>query len=674
MQLAPLPEERSDEKANLVPCVGDSPVLTTGKSGQYNLLDRDRRTLSELIAFTLYNFPLGVVLGVSVTLLSLEAETLAPENSSLLLGIFCVLAGVAQLVCPPLGKLSDRCRSKWGKRTPYMTAFTVPAMLSFVLMWYASTSRSLYGYVFAYTMMMVCVSAAQTASLGFVADMVPPQQRGEASGVSGAMWLLGALAGNFCLQSVAFINFRLLYAVLPVMLFLAWAVMVMVVSERDTSQDEITASDEMSLYAELKDCFYIGTTSHGTDFFFVVLGRTFYYCSVASQIFIFFYIRDFLTQDRNILTYNMAGVAIVCYCIGVVGSLGIGALSDVPGYGRKRMVYLSCIVMCAACVMLLFFPYVCNGNFDLPKKTNAKTSSFFRYVEERSRRRPYAPSAAARTFKLQELAGSDVEQKEDQSFLEDEVSEARGEFDEDMNVDSSKMQEDVVSVNDKHLARSRTPRHHQHHNGKIENNHRRKSAPAVASHEDVASASSLLDADHAEQLENNKHPTPTLLARSATTGLLSSFFELDHAVEARKKLRRLHDAFINVPWQEPQYRETRGWCYIFLTAMVYALGNGAFIAVDCALALDTLPNKENATTKLGVWSTSHFIGFAIGPIFYGVYLHYAAHINDESASLTDLLSAEPTQFNYLGYALTFSTAMVFQLICALLVFKIKGST
>lgn len=42
-----------------------------------------------------------------------------------------------------------------------------------------------------------------------------------------------------------------------------------------------------------------------------------------------------------------------------------------------------------------------------------------------------------------------------------------------------------------------------------------------------------------------------------------------------------------------------GWMWVYLTAMVYALGNGAFISVDYALALDTLPDVSRATQSLG---------------------------------------------------------------------------
>eukprot|EP00392_Amoebophrya_sp_AT5.2_P005404 g5413.t1 len=526
------------------------------------------RASAELLAYTLFNFPFGVVLGCSVTLLSLESEKLAPGNSSIMLGLFCVLAGVAQLVCPPLGKLSDRCRSAYGKRRPYMTVFTFPTIAAFFGLWHFSLKANLAGYVLSLLVMMICLSAAQTASLGIIADLVPDAQRGEASGYSGASWLLGALAGNFCLQSVAYIDFHLLYGVMAATLFLAWLTVMLVVQERDTSNDPPPAT-ELSLLEDLFDCFHLDT-SGGYDFAFVVLGRAFYYASVASQAFIFFYIRDFLTSDRHAITYNLAGVAIVAYCIACVGSSSVGALSDRPGYGRKRMVYLSCLVMCVACGMLLLFPYVVNGHFGLPEGKKREEAEEFLL----------STTPLAGQFEVGSPAGQQVDLEE----------------------------------------------------------------------------SAALEFDALPPQE-----------RTALAHLLQTY-------------RRVRHQFLNFLQDTASpfstRKEVRGWAYIFVTAMVYAVGNGSFAAVDYALALDTIPDKGATVQNLGFWNISHFVGFAVGPAVYGVLLRLSGDVPEFTVSTEPLASTStrPVNFSYFGYALVYCTAMLFQFVCAALVFKVKGST
>jgi MFS family permease len=61
---------------------------------------------------------------------------------------------------------------------------------------------------------------------------------------------------------------------------------------------------------------------------------------------------------------------------------------------------------------------------------------------------------------------------------------------------------------------------------------------------------------------------------------------------------------------------------IYVISAFYGLGNGCYLAVDYALALDCLPSKETAGKDLGVWGISAFVGSAIGPMLWGVELMF----------------------------------------------------
>ena len=63
--------------------------------------------------------------------------------------------------------------------------------------------------------------------------------------------------------------------------------------------------------------------------------------------------------------------------------------------------------------------------------------------------------------------------------------------------------------------------------------------------------------------------------------------------------------------------------WILILGFVYGAGNGAFLTVDYALAVDTLPDKDSAARDLGLWGVSAFIGSAGGPIVLGPLLHVA---------------------------------------------------
>lgn len=54
--------------------------------------------------------------------------------------------------------------------------------------------------------------------------------------------------------------------------------------------------------------------------------------------------------------------------------------------------------------------------------------------------------------------------------------------------------------------------------------------------------------------------------------------------------------------------------------VVYGCGNGSFLSVDYALALDCIPDRTQTAQALGMWGVSAFLGLAIGPILWGTTL------------------------------------------------------
>lgn len=53
---------------------------------------------------------------------------------------------------------------------------------------------------------------------------------------------------------------------------------------------------------------------------------------------------------------------------------------------------------------------------------------------------------------------------------------------------------------------------------------------------------------------------------------------------------------------------------------LYGFFNGAFLSVDYALALDTVPSKDDAARWLAVWGVAGFVGTSAGPIISGPVL------------------------------------------------------
>ena len=74
-----------------------------------------------------------------------------------------------------------------------------------------------------------------------------------------------------------------------------------------------------------------------------------------------------------------------------------------------------------------------------------------------------------------------------------------------------------------------------------------------------------------------------------------------------------------------------------LLGFFWGVCNGCFVAVDFAIAIDTLPDKNDAARYLGVWGVSAFVGTTLGPITGGLALYFlgalrqARHLPDGSS-------------------------------------------
>lgn len=72
---------------------------------------------------------------------------------------------------------------------------------------------------------------------------------------------------------------------------------------------------------------------------------------------------------------------------------------------------------------------------------------------------------------------------------------------------------------------------------------------------------------------------------------------------------------------------TRASAVVFW-GLVGGFGNGAYQAVDLALAVDTLPNAEESARFMGVWGVGAFVGVCLGPVIGAPLLYVFGQIGD----------------------------------------------
>ena len=108
-----------------------------------------------------------------------------------------VLEGIGSLMAvvwqPVVGAVSDRTRSRWGRRRPFIVIGTVGDVIFLVGL---ALSGSYWLVVIFYFLLQIASNTAQGPYQGLMPDVVPVSQRGTASGYYGISNVVGLLAGT----------------------------------------------------------------------------------------------------------------------------------------------------------------------------------------------------------------------------------------------------------------------------------------------------------------------------------------------------------------------------------------------------------------------------------------------------------------------------------------------
>ncbi|MBC7224438.1 MAG: MFS transporter, partial [Anaerolineae bacterium] len=133
--------------------------------------------------------------GLSVILLPAILAPLVPATRKnaylgLLSSVGLAVAAVAQ---PLSGHLSDRIRTPWGRRRPWILAGTLGDFACLALLGAAGGVPAIAA---GYILLQVTSNIAHGPAFGLIPDLVPPQHRGTAAGAKSLAEMAGLIAGG----------------------------------------------------------------------------------------------------------------------------------------------------------------------------------------------------------------------------------------------------------------------------------------------------------------------------------------------------------------------------------------------------------------------------------------------------------------------------------------------
>lgn len=282
----------------------------------------------------------GILLPAQISQQFGEADKVANLTLVATIGAFC-----SMLAQPIAGQISDRTRSRFGRRAPWIILGSLAGGLSLVGLAFAN---SLVGVVIAWSLVQITYNIAQGPLSAIMPDRVPLKRRGTFAALSGIGLMVGALGG----QIVGALFFNSIAA--GYVTFAAFSLIVLtlfVVFNPDYSSKEI--EPEPFRFGDFLRTFWVSPVKH-PDFFWAFTGRlllyTGYFAVTGFQLYL---LTDY---------FGIAKPESVIPVLGLISLAGIllativsGPLSDKVGR-RKPFVFISSVVTGLALVVPWVWP------------------------------------------------------------------------------------------------------------------------------------------------------------------------------------------------------------------------------------------------------------------------------------------------------------------------------
>ncbi len=281
--------------------------------------------------------------------LAYKIQLVDPDGKEASLGLIVGIGALVNIVVTPLvGVLTDRTRSPWGRRRPWVAAGIVICALAGTAIAVAS---SVLVIGIAWVVYMIGIAAILSAVTPVLADQIPESQRGIVGALSGVSTQLAGVAAT--ISGSALTNNLLLMFLLPVaVLVIAFVLNVFTIPDRSAVR-----SEEHEPLSHLFQQLVFDPRKH-RDFAFVWLGR--FLLQVGMTFFSTYQL--YFLLDRLGLTPEDAGQKLA-----LVGGIGIfvttgcavagGVLSD-RLQQRKPFIYVASALAAAGLTVMAFAPNV----------------------------------------------------------------------------------------------------------------------------------------------------------------------------------------------------------------------------------------------------------------------------------------------------------------------------
>lgn len=345
MTTASTPEPATDLRPDDLDAVAASVEDAAGNEDPPAPIKGVRRLLAWIIPanlgiFLIWGAVPGILLPAQISAQFGEADKVANLTLVATIGAFC-----SMLAQPIAGQISDRTRSRFGRRAPWILLGALAGGLSLIGLAFAN---SLVAVVIAWSLVQITYNVAQGPLSAIMPDRVPLKRRGTFAALSGIGLMVGALGGQI-VGSLFFNSIAAGYVTFAV--FSLVVLTLFIVFNPDHSSEEL--EPEPFRFIDFLRTFWVNPVKH-PDFFWAFTGRlllyTGYFAVTGFQLYL---LTDYFGVEQPEAVIPMLGLISL---VGILAATVVsGPLSDKVGR-RKPFVFASSIVTGLALVVPWAWP------------------------------------------------------------------------------------------------------------------------------------------------------------------------------------------------------------------------------------------------------------------------------------------------------------------------------
>lgn len=293
---------------------------------------------------------LALYVAVLQVLLPNQIQNLDPAGKATHLGVLFAITSVFSTTITPLsGALSDRTRTRFGRRTPWIVLGALIGGGALILVPHA---RGMVSITLTWLVASISLNSMQTPITTVIAERFAPGERGVASGVVGAAMTGGVSAGTVFGGLFAH-DLQFAYGVLGLAIVAACVAFVLLNPEPKTAFEPAPPFR----FKAFLSSFWVSPRQH-PDFAWAFAGRfTIYMGYQAVVTYLLYILEDHIGLTQAEANATIARLASITFIALMVAAVGSGWLSDRIGR-RKPLIFAAALFMAAAVISPLVAPSV----------------------------------------------------------------------------------------------------------------------------------------------------------------------------------------------------------------------------------------------------------------------------------------------------------------------------